>query len=406
MNEHSNEADSDSVQRAHAETRNDDDDGDDGDDTSGLTNASAAAAATHAHRSRLLHYFRSHDGEDIEQDGDDEDDDDDDDGDDEEEEEDQDQEDQQDEAADQQQQLEDDDFGVDADDEEEDRFVRMLLEQENRRDMFRWSSSDEESMSDYEVEIAGGIRMVIALRRPRGHSAPVPPTHAAAELASSSSSSALLATSSAAAEGDVGDATAADFTTILPLEILEFILSFLDPVDLHRAGQVSRFWHQIADADTLWKPACHRLWKGKFGMSLTSSDPPRCMAREEFAGLQELDICRFKKYYFATLADSKRTVISFDEVVDSQWDLRFRSHLHVAHNTNPRFFRNGTFRSNMHRESMVWRFVDNTHTIQVAHFPPLVPSRSTIDWSFKLKNPWVIIRTLDANSMASAKPQA
>ncbi|KAF9375704.1 hypothetical protein CPB97_011283, partial [Podila verticillata] len=62
-----------------------------------------------------------------------------------------------------------------------------------------------------------------------------------------------------------------DFLHDLPLELAHHILSFIDdPRSLARAGQVSRFWHQLIETeDWVWRAQCIRM----FGPTSCSSLP-------------------------------------------------------------------------------------------------------------------------------------
>ncbi|XP_017332547.1 epithelial cell-transforming sequence 2 oncogene-like isoform X2 [Ictalurus punctatus] len=66
----------------------------------------------------------------------------------------------------------------------------------------------------------------------------------------------------------VAPITRLDFTTVLPRVLSLYILSFLSPMDLCAAAQVSWYWRFLSEQDCLWAPKCIRQgWFLTYGTS-------------------------------------------------------------------------------------------------------------------------------------------
>jgi hypothetical protein len=99
-----------------------------------------------------------------------------------------------------------------------------------------------------------------------------------------------------------------DPLTLIPDELFVHVLSFLDVCDLCNCSQVSKQWYLLADDSMLWKAHCRRLWADKIYVAAhirTDHDS--------------------KRAYRQSLQDSKRRILTVDELCTMSWNFRFKA---------------------------------------------------------------------------------
>lgn len=217
----------------------------------------------------------------------------------------------------------------------------------------------------------------------------------------------------------------------LPNEIIYLIFSyFQQPKDLCIVASVcSKFKIVAAGSDRLWKKLCEKRWKGKRGMPLEVSYRADYTELHQLLTMKEIKIKniltkrgiyfkgllersefvqlllkttptpyygkwspKWKAAYVIGEMDSKRTIITKDELCSSKWEFRFKQwpddHPGGA---SAQFNPDYTYESNLFENRMKWRFYAGQ--IQVESYPPLTCTR-TKNWEWEIENGFVKYKQL------------
>lgn len=244
----------------------------------------------------------------------------------------------------------------------------------------------------------------------------------------------------------------------LPFHVLLYTHSFLVKDELLSCSCVSSLWKMTADSDSLWKPICLSHWKGKKlpmvangvggyredistlrnglddpirsistrelrkNLARKGIDTSKCIEKGELLCLfrasslegpsnaRELlkaesllwikNMSSWKFSYVFAERDSKRTVITRDELVENDWWMSF----HDAEGHGPvrsTFHTNYSFTNEWyHQDPIPWRWVDEGE-VRVADYPSLIASR-TASWGWELTNQHVLFTQQPIQEAASA----
>jgi len=111
----------------------------------------------------------------------------------------------------------------------------------------------------------------------------------------------------------------------LPPNVWELVFSFLTPTDLCQTALANREFHAWSIEDRLWKPHCFELWIGKqaglFKESILSSpsSSPSSVAPSAAPSAAH----SWKQKFAWTVFDSRRQVISREELIHYDWKLMY-----------------------------------------------------------------------------------
>ena len=92
-------------------------------------------------------------------------------------------------------------------------------------------------------------------------------------------------------------------TLVFEGDLLECVLAFLSAEELVATIPTSRSWAQGATADTVWAARCADLWEGKV-----------CVPHQ----LRDTSACSRIAAFWRSIADSKRTSLTTDELCSMQ----------------------------------------------------------------------------------------
>lgn len=182
---------------------------------------------------------------------------------------------------------------------------------------------------------------------------------------------------------------------------LEHILSFTSPGDIVAALPVNRFWASVAASDAVWSPVCEHLWADKVYVP------------DRFQDVKAM--CRLDAFW-GSLADSKRTAITVEELCSFQWSNRMKGWAGPDWTSNDAWWRgtcdqqgatsstrrykpDGTMVS-AERGAGKWRFVPQSsgrhgpkgcfvrHARGGRDYPTHFTSRWSKNWGWILQNCW------------------
>jgi len=210
----------------------------------------------------------------------------------------------------------------------------------------------------------------------------------------------------------------------LPSEVLQGIFAYLDARSLARAARVCRFFRENADAEHLWRDLCCARWSDKKFMThevffranlahpaaigaLSVGElklvlrkrhvPVDGVLREKSDLIDAMrrahpDVAfpvplptKWKASYAAAELDSRRDVLTMEELTAYPWKLRFKQQPNLY--MISRFTKNFVYESPEH--IFDWRFY-SSNFVQVAQFPPLQMKRMPEDWGWQLENAYVV----------------
>lgn len=180
---------------------------------------------------------------------------------------------------------------------------------------------------------------------------------------------------------------------------LELVFGLVPPADLLAAIPVCAFWRGTAASDEVWAGQCEALWSDKVHVPDRFSDPGARPALPRIAA------------YWGSLADSRRTAITPEELCSFAWSSRMKgsagedwTHSDPWWSTPPqpagarRYRPDGTTSSS--RGEGTWRFVPDTcgrtgplgsfvrHGRSRIEFPTHVVSRWPPNWGWVMQNCW------------------
>lgn len=168
---------------------------------------------------------------------------------------------------------------------------------------------------------------------------------------------------------------------MLPSEMALHIFRFLHhPRELATVALVSKGWHSYAYQGTLWKQLCITRWADKQYMhiediirrerenalqrhddaSSSSSQEKRSENVLTKSGSTWID---WREKFRAAEVDSKREVITKEELCGVKWSFRFQHDMWTGENGHeffPQFYLDGTYvhEGMQLHQTMSWRFID------------------------------------------------
>lgn len=154
-----------------------------------------------------------------------------------------------------------------------------------------------------------------------------------------------------------------------PDEIWFDIFYFLDPLTLLKVNLVSKKFFQISNSNFIWEPLFQKLCKNKHTYWMLKSAP---------------NTDQKKKLYFHAIGDSKRTIMTQDELCSIGWKFRFLNGIgpdtNIVYTFYPYFSNDGSY----HHEGLGFQqnffyFIKENGKIQINQFPAHTPQR-TEDW--------------------------
>ena len=132
---------------------------------------------------------------------------------------------------------------------------------------------------------------------------------------------------------------------LLPNELWSRAFSYLDQKDLSVVGNVSRIFLSLSSADSMWEAICHRRWRGKQNVARFEKTSGRGGEEEEEENDVRVELLRqfrddptlvpplniighlmhepksWKEAYIMAEIDSRRVVMSQDELLLFKWQL-------------------------------------------------------------------------------------
>ncbi|KAJ3029358.1 UNVERIFIED_CONTAM: hypothetical protein HDU68_012424 [Siphonaria sp. JEL0065] len=216
-----------------------------------------------------------------------------------------------------------------------------------------------------------------------------------------------------------------DIIALLPRELSLKIVGYLrGPKTLCRCTAVSRTWNSLANDEIVWRDLCFLRWsrqkhitnqlhprvdyssliatltvkeikailtsrkvdftglfdKSELVAKLTSSLPKNSPNQE---GIQWKS--KWKASFIIGELDSKRTILTKDELCGFDWNFRMKHWPEDVENITSKFNHDYSYESDMFsgEHTMKWRFYAND--VQVESYPELKISRNK-DWSFTMQN--------------------
>jgi len=171
----------------------------------------------------------------------------------------------------------------------------------------------------------------------------------------------------------------------IPIEHLVLIIEFL-PIKnrCDSSALVSKIWCEASKDDSIWQLSCLNAWNEKKNF-------------EKLITMNETET--WKKRYFLALRDSKRNVITEDELYQARWCFQAHSMMALGFAKIEAQWTKGR----LHVAtigSFPWKFLDRkqdgkvwARQIQVDHFPPLTLTR-TDDWGWRFYNHYVVFLSM------------
>lgn len=154
-----------------------------------------------------------------------------------------------------------------------------------------------------------------------------------------------------------------------PDEIWFDIFYFLDPKTLLKVNTVSKRFYKISNSNFVWEPLFTKLCKNKHTHWMLKTAPVTDQK---------------KTLYFHAVKDSKRTLLTKDELVSIGWKFRFLHGVgpdaNIVYTFYPYFSPDGSY----HHEGLginqdFFYFIKDNGKIQINQFPAHTPKR-TDDW--------------------------
>ncbi|PRP84998.1 hypothetical protein PROFUN_07286 [Planoprotostelium fungivorum] len=100
-----------------------------------------------------------------------------------------------------------------------------------------------------------------------------------------------------------------DPCNILPPEMFDIVLGYLDESDIRTCSMVNSSWRSAAESIHIWQEQCDRLWIDKVYVP------------QKYLDMKWTDP---KEAYFQSIKDSKRDVITQEELLGFDWQFRFK----------------------------------------------------------------------------------
>eukprot|EP01129_Flabellula_baltica_P012919 TRINITY_DN5919_c0_g1_i1.p1 TRINITY_DN5919_c0_g1~~TRINITY_DN5919_c0_g1_i1.p1 ORF type:complete len:208 (-),score=24.94 TRINITY_DN5919_c0_g1_i1:28-651(-) len=165
--------------------------------------------------------------------------------------------------------------------------------------------------------------------------------------------------------------------TILDDILLYHILPLLSPSHLNLMVYVSHRFNTLCDTYTLWHHHCAHLWKDKIRHpSLTIT--PESKSTKSY----------WRHAYFNSLIDAQRTLITYEELCGTYWELYLTNNDHSDHNAVFLVFEEIQVMFLPGFPLMRWmigRTTNGSYGLQVEEFPAMIFSRSE-DWGWAFEN--------------------
>ncbi|KAL0478268.1 Hsp70-Hsp90 organizing protein [Acrasis kona] len=180
-----------------------------------------------------------------------------------------------------------------------------------------------------------------------------------------------------------------NFLLIIPNEVINYILEYLDATSLLRCIEVCSTLHTFANKETLFEPLCHLQWKGKLKTKHTIPF--------------ELDHT-WKNTFFECQKYSKRDLICDEDLCMFKW--RFESAVplhnysgdllfHANHSYDAHIDHYGWFDS----RGTCWTIIDGGRGLQIANRPRYHSIQRKDDWGWKMFNGEVVLQTVSVQEM-------
>lgn len=184
-----------------------------------------------------------------------------------------------------------------------------------------------------------------------------------------------------------------DPAAAFPPELFLAVLANFSPTELCPLRLVCKAWRALADDPTTWTLLTQKLWEGK-------------VHTERFAALLESDP---RAAYAASFVDSKRDLLTAEELCEYDWNWRFKASAgehftdgdpwwHGCPSRTRKYYPDGKMGGTIPRPDARWRFVLTSEGrivdrpgrfVRVAETPAGVISRRT-NWGWIIQSCWSV----------------